>query len=42
LSLQNHGLRTIAKFTGGPKSWSHPWSPDGKRLVIVSYQSFSR
>ncbi len=33
-------LKMLARFGGGPESLSmHPWSPDGKRLVFVSYQA---
>jgi WD40 repeat protein len=41
LSLSERKVRTIAKFTGGPESLSHPWSPDGNRLVFISYQAFA-
>ncbi len=40
MSLADRKVKTLATFVGGPGSLgTHPWSPDGKRLVFVSYQS---
>jgi hypothetical protein len=40
MSLSDKRVRTLATFEGAHGSLgTHPWSPDGKRLVFVSYQS---
>lgn len=39
MALADKQIRTLAVFTGGQGSLGpHPWSPDGKRVVFVSYQ----
>ena len=39
-SLADGSTRVLAKIQGGPGSLGpHPWSPDGKRLTFISYQS---
>ncbi len=42
LTLATQSFATLAKFTGGQGSLSSPWSPDGRFLTFVSYQSGSR
>lgn len=38
--LSDSSIKTLATFEGGPNSLGEqPWSPDGKRVVFVSYQS---
>lgn len=40
ISVTDRSTRVLAKLQGGPSSLSmHPWSPDGKRLTFISYQS---
>lgn len=40
MSVADHSTRVLAKLQGGLGSLSaHPWSPDGKRLAFISYQS---
>lgn len=40
MSLADKKIRILAAFIGGRESLGkNPWSPDGKRLVFVSYQS---
>ena len=40
LSLADKKVKTLATFVGGQGSLGKtPWSPDGKRLVFISYQS---
>lgn len=39
MSLADRKIRTLSTFVGGRRSLgTHPWSPDGKRMVFVSYQ----
>jgi TolB protein len=39
LSFQDGKVRVVAKLAGGDSAMDEPnWSPDGKRLVFVSYQ----
>jgi TolB protein len=38
--LLDNSIKTLVKFVGGPDSLgTQPWSPDGRRVVFVSYQS---
>lgn len=38
--LADRSIKTLAKFAGGAGSLSPaPWSPDGRRIVFISYQS---
>ncbi len=40
MSLADKQVKTLTTFVGGQGSLGkNPWSPDGKRLVFVSYQS---
>lgn len=40
MSLADKKIKTLATFQGGKGSLGkQPWSPDGRRLVFVSYQS---
>jgi hypothetical protein len=40
MSVADRSTRVLAKLQGGPGSLSaHPWSPDGKHLAFISYQS---
>jgi TolB protein len=40
MTLADGSIKTLATFVGGPDSLGdEPWSPDGKRVVFVSYQS---
>ncbi len=39
MSLADHQIKTLANFIGGAGSLGErPWSPDGRRIVFVSYQ----
>ncbi|HEX4809292.1 MAG TPA: hypothetical protein VH325_10195 [Bryobacteraceae bacterium] len=39
ISLADKSIKLLASFTGGQGSLgSQPWSPDGRRVVFVSYQ----
>jgi hypothetical protein len=39
MQLSDNTVKTLATFVGGPSSLGeNPWSPDGRRLVFVSYQ----
>ena len=39
MTLADKQIKTLTRFTGGPGSLgAHPWSPDGKRIVFISYQ----
>ncbi len=38
-NLADGAVRTLTKFSAGRGSLGpHPWSPDGKRIVLISYQ----
>ena len=38
--LKDSSIKTLATFVGGPESLGdNPWSPDGQRVVFVSYQA---
>jgi Tol biopolymer transport system component len=40
MSLEDKSIRTLADFVGGEGSVGpQPWSPDGRRVVFISYQS---
>lgn len=40
ISLEDKSVKTLASFIGGEGSLGHqPWSPDGRRVTFVSYQS---
>jgi TolB protein len=40
MTLATGAIRSLATFTGGPGSLGpSPWSPDGRRIVFVSYQA---
>jgi hypothetical protein len=40
LSLTDKKIKPLATFVGGPGSLgSQPWSPDGRRVVFISYQA---
>jgi TolB protein len=40
MSLTDRKIKTLATFVGGPGSLgTQPWSPDGRRVVFISYQS---
>ncbi|MGC2657618.1 MAG: hypothetical protein WA324_06550 [Bryobacteraceae bacterium] len=40
MTVANKSVKTLATFTGGPGSLgAHPWSPDGRRIVFISYQT---
>jgi TolB protein len=40
MSLADKRIKTLATFVGGPGSLgTQPWSPDGRRVVFISYQS---
>jgi len=42
MTLKDNSIKTLVSFVGGPESLGdQPWSPDGKRIVFVSYQSMS-
>jgi dipeptidyl aminopeptidase/acylaminoacyl peptidase len=42
MNLTDGGIKTLVSFVGGPESLGElPWSPDGKRIVFVSYQPMS-
>ena len=39
MQLSDNTVKTLATFVGGPSSLGdNPWSPDGRRIVFVSYQ----
>jgi hypothetical protein len=39
MNLKDNSIKTLVSFVGGPESLGDlPWSPDGKRIVFVSYQ----
>ncbi|MGH9615050.1 MAG: TolB family protein, partial [Bryobacteraceae bacterium] len=41
MSVADKKTRVLAKLKGGQGTLgAHPWSPDGKRVAFVSYQSF--
>jgi TolB protein len=40
MALKDNTIKTLATFVGGPDSLGdNPWSPDGQRVVVVSYQA---
>jgi len=40
MSLADKSIKTLAAFAGGQASLgTQPWSPDGRRVVFISYQS---
>jgi WD40-like Beta Propeller Repeat len=40
MSLADQKIKTLATFVGGPGLLgTQPWSPDGRRVVFISYQS---
>jgi hypothetical protein len=40
MSLEDKSIKTLAAFVGGEGSLgTQPWSPDGRRVAFVSYQS---
>lgn len=40
MSLADKSIKTLASFVGGEGSLgTQPWSPDGRRVVFISYQS---
>ncbi len=40
VSLADMTVKTLATFSGGKESLGEqPWSPDGKRVIFISYQS---
>jgi hypothetical protein len=40
ISLADMSINTLARFIGGQGSLgTQPWSPDGRRVAFVSYQS---
>jgi hypothetical protein len=40
MSLADRGIKTLASFVGGKGSLgTQPWSPDGRRVTFISYQS---
>jgi len=42
MNLADNSIKTLVTFVGGPESLGDlPWSPDGKRIVFVSYQPMS-
>ncbi len=42
MNLSDNSIKTLVTFVGGPESLGDlPWSPDGKRIVFVSYQPMS-
>jgi hypothetical protein len=42
MNLKDNTMKTLVSFVGGPDSLgAQPWSPDGKRIVYVSYQSMA-
>jgi Tol biopolymer transport system component len=42
MNLKDNTIKTLVSFVGGPESLGDlPWSPDGKRIVFISYQPMS-
>lgn len=42
ISLNDKSVKKLADFTGGQQSLGpRPWSPDGRRIVFISYQSLN-
>jgi hypothetical protein len=40
IGLADKSIKTLARFTGGRDSLgTQPWSPDGRRVTFISYQS---
>jgi Tol biopolymer transport system component len=40
MSLEDKSIKTLATFVGGEGSLGpQPWSPDGRRVTFISYQS---
>lgn len=40
MSLADNSIKSLVSFVGGEGSLGeHPWSPDGRRIVFVSYQA---
>jgi hypothetical protein len=37
-SMADHKVKVLAKFIDGRGTLGFPWSPDGRRLVFISYQ----
>lgn len=41
MSLADRSVKTLAEFVGGAQSiGDSPWSPDGRRVAFISYQTF--
>jgi hypothetical protein len=36
--MADHKVKVLAKFIDGRGTLGFPWSPDGRRLVFISYQ----
>ena len=42
MSFKDNSIKTLVSFVGGPDSLgAQPWSPDGQRIVFISYQPMS-